>query len=64
LDAGREMGFDLPEFFSIYAITVENILDFSNEPTPAVAGAIPKVTEAVLHELEMVAGIKIETSRG
>ena len=58
LDAGREMGFDLPESFSIYAITVENILDFSEVPTPAVAAAIPKVTAAVLNELENVSGIK------
>ena len=54
IDAGREMGFHLPTHFSIYAVTVENILDFSEEPTPAVAKAIPKVTKAVLEELENI----------
>ena len=56
VDAGREMGFHLPENFSIYAISVENILDFSEEPTPAVAAAIPEVTKAVLEELEGILG--------
>jgi hydrogenase maturation protease len=52
LEAGRQMGFELPEAFSIYAITVENILDFNENPTPAVAAAIPTVTAAVLAELQ------------
>jgi len=54
LDAGLEIGLHLPTAFSIYAVDVENILDFSNEPTPAVAAAIPKVTVAVLKELEII----------
>jgi len=52
LDAGVSMGFHLPKEFSIYAIEVENILEFSEEPTPAVAAAIPKVTAAILEELK------------
>jgi len=52
LDAGREIGLQLPTEFSIYAVDVVNIMDFSDEPTPAVAAAIPKVTAAVLAELE------------
>jgi len=58
LEVGRQMGLELPESFSIFAITVENILDFNEEPTPAVAATIPKVTAMVLEELEKVAGIK------
>lgn len=48
LDAGIEMGMKLPEDISIFAVEVVNILDFSEQPTPAVAEAIPKVTEMVL----------------
>ncbi len=53
LEAGLAMGLHLPAHFTIYAVSVENILDFSEEPTPAVAAAIPKVTRAVLEELHL-----------
>ncbi len=56
LDAGLEIGLHLPKEFSIYAVDVENILDFSNDPTPAVAEAIPKVTQMVLDELKEILG--------
>ena len=46
-----EMGLSLPEEITIYAIAVENITDFGEEPTPAVKRAIPEVTAAVLAEL-------------
>ena len=48
LDAGVQLGLHMPKEFEIIAVEVENIMDFSNEPTPAVAAAIPKVTEMVL----------------
>jgi hydrogenase maturation protease len=48
LDAGKGMGMKMPTEFEIIAIEVENVMDFSDEPTPAVAAAIPKVTEMVL----------------
>lgn len=51
LDAGREMGMHLPDEVVIYAIEVENVIDFSDEPTTAVAAAIPGAVTAVLHEL-------------
>lgn len=51
LEMGRRMGLPLPSDVVIYAIEVENVLDFSEEPSPAVARAIPAVTEAVLAEL-------------
>ena len=53
-DMGRRMGLPLPEEVIIYAIRVENILDFSDKPTPAVAEAIPRVTAAVLQELREI----------
>lgn len=52
LQMGRRMGMALPAEIVIYAVEVEDILDFGEEPTPAVAGAIPQVKEAVLAELE------------
>jgi hypothetical protein len=42
------MGMKLPKDITIFAVEVENILDFSELPTPAVAKAIPEVTEMVL----------------
>jgi len=52
LDAGREMGLHLPNEVVIFAIEVENVIDFSDEPTTAVAAAIPGAVTAVLNELE------------
>ncbi len=53
LEMGRQMGLYLPEEIIIYAIEVENVLDFGEQPTPAVAEAIPKVTATVLAELNL-----------
>lgn len=52
LDMAHRIGLTLPQEITIYAIEVENILDFGDEPTPAVARAIPIVTTAVLEELK------------
>jgi hydrogenase maturation protease len=51
LKMGERVGLSLPKEFVIYAVEVENIIDFGEEPTPAVAQAIPRVTAAVLEEL-------------
>lgn len=51
LAAGRLLGMDLPSDVIIFAIEVENIMDFSETPTPAVSAAIPVVTQAVLDEI-------------
>ena len=51
LDIGERLGLALPEEIIIFAIEVENILEFSEQPTHAVAEAIPKVTEAILSEI-------------
>ncbi len=48
LDAGKSLGLHMPTKFEIIAVEVENVMDFSNDPTPAVAEAIPLVTEMVL----------------
>lgn len=48
---GEQMGVPLPSEIIIYAIEVENVIDFHDTPTPAVAAAIPQVVAAVLAEL-------------
>ena len=52
LKAGELIGLELPQEIVIFAIEVENVMDFSEEPTPAVQKAIPVVTQAVLQELD------------
>jgi hydrogenase maturation protease len=52
LEMGERLGLPLPKEIIIYAIEVENITDFGEEPTPAVKQAIPKVAAAVLAELD------------
>lgn len=51
LDAGEKLGLHMPQAFEIIAVEVENVMDFSDEPTPAVAAAIPIVTKMVLDAL-------------
>ncbi|RME75510.1 MAG: hydrogenase maturation protease [Chloroflexi bacterium] len=51
LETARRMGLALPEEFVIYAVEVENISDFGDQPTPAVSQAIARTTQAVLSEL-------------
>jgi len=51
LDLGQQMGLPLPEEIVIYAITVTDVLDFGDEPTPPVAAAIPAAVDAVLAEV-------------
>ncbi len=54
LESGRALGFHLPDEVVIYAIEVENVLEFNEEPTTAVAAAIPQVVSAILQELAPV----------
>ncbi len=51
LDTARELGYPVAEKFTIFAVEVENILEFGEEPTPRVAQAVPQVVELVLTEL-------------
>ncbi len=53
LDAAQKMGYQIPDEIIIYAVEVENILEFSESPTPAVAGAIPKVVDLIFDELSL-----------
>jgi hydrogenase maturation protease len=53
LDAAQKMGYRIPEEFIIYAVEVENILEFSETPTPAVAAAIPQVVDLIINELSL-----------
>ncbi len=53
LDAAKQMGYQIPEELIIYAVEVENILEFSETPTPAVARAIPLVVESIIKELDI-----------
>ena len=53
LEMGRTLGLKLPTRITIYGIEVENLMDFGDEPTPAVAAAIPEAAAAVLSELNL-----------
>ncbi len=53
LEMAKRIGMPIPREISIYAVEVENILEFNDQPTPAVAAAIPKVTAMVLEELRL-----------
>jgi len=50
-DMAQRMDLPLPEEVTIYAVEVENVADFGEEPTPAVARAVPRVAAAILDEL-------------
>lgn len=51
LEAAQEMGYRTPPEVIVFAVEVQNILEFSETPTPQVAKAIPEVTQMVLEEL-------------
>jgi hydrogenase maturation protease len=51
LEMGSQLGLPLPKKITVYGVGVENITYFGEEPTPAVARAIPEVAAAVLDEL-------------
>ena len=52
VEAAERMGFPVPREIVVYGIAVEDILNFNDGPTPAVAAAIPRVAAAVLDELK------------
>lgn len=52
LEMGKRMSLSLPKDIVIYAISVENVLDFGDELTPAVAAAIPIVVADILEEIQ------------
>ncbi len=52
LDIADRMGLPLPKDVLIFAVEVEEIFVFCDESTPAVAAAIPQVTQMVLDEIQ------------
>jgi hydrogenase maturation protease len=50
LDAAEQLGYKIPKEIFIYAVEVENILDFSEQPTPAVAASIPIVASQIIEK--------------
>ena len=53
LEAADHLGYKIPSEFTIYAVEVENILDFSETPTPAVAESIPIVTNMIIEDFSL-----------
>lgn len=51
IEFGKKLGLHLPSKYSIYAIEVDNIMDFSETPNPEVSRAVPEVAQEVLQEL-------------
>jgi hydrogenase maturation protease len=51
IEAGKKLGYPLPEDITIYAVKVENITDFGENPSPRVAKAIPQIAAAILADL-------------
>lgn len=54
LEMGRRLGMALPSEVVIYAISVENITEFGDELTPAVAASVPKVVVDILEEIQNI----------
>jgi len=57
LEMGRRMGLPLPDEIVIYAVEAENVTDFGEGLTPAVAAAVPQVVAAVLSEIHGHEGV-------
>jgi hydrogenase maturation protease len=55
LAMGRKLGLKLPDEIVIFAIEVENIIEFNETPTQKVAQAIPRITKAVLDAIDNIA---------
>ena len=51
LEMGQRMQLALPREVIIYGIEVEQVFEFGERPTPAVAAALPRAAAAVLEEL-------------
>jgi hydrogenase maturation protease len=51
LEVGRQMGAKLPQCVQIIGIEAENVFDFSEKLSPAIAAAIPTAVEKVIQLL-------------
>jgi hydrogenase maturation protease len=54
LELGRELGADLPTDITVVAISIAPVHDFGEELSPAVAEAVPKVTQIVTNLLVQI----------
>ncbi len=52
LQLGRQIGAELPETIEIVAIVAENVSDFTEQISPAVAAAVPGAVQTVLEMLQ------------
>ena len=48
LKIGQELGAQLPEEITIFAVEAQNVFDFSEQLTPMVAGAVPTAVQAII----------------
>jgi hydrogenase maturation protease len=55
LETAARLGMAVPAEIVIYGIAVQDVLNFGDQPTPAVAAAIPGVVATVLAELDQEA---------
>jgi hydrogenase maturation protease len=62
LEAGRRMGLHLPDDVIIYAVSVANVMDFSDAPTAAVADAIPTVVNTIIDEIKRFLDFRLPIS--
>ena len=53
LELGQRIGLPMPQEVVIFAVEAEDIITFSENCTPKVREAIPKVVELVLQELKL-----------
>jgi hydrogenase maturation protease len=48
LKVGQEIGAQLPNEITVVAVEAQNVYDFSEELTPAVAAVVPKAVQAIM----------------
>ena len=51
LQVGKEMGAQLPDEITVVTVEAQNVYDFSEELTPAVAAAVPKAVQVIMELL-------------
>jgi len=54
LEWGKELGFQLPDEMIIYAMEVDNVINFGEKSATAVSAAIPGSVTAISNELNYV----------
>lgn len=48
LDLGRQLGLSLPRVIRIYGIEVQDVVNYSESLTPAVAAAVPRIVDYIV----------------